>query len=451
MKNSGEKSLKKLWNNPTFRKMLSIFLTIIVPTVTTIVTSVIGAYYNTEVLEAFLITIITLAFGVLSWFVVTILLKQINSARDSISDAETQEIQKSANIKESERCIHFTDVCSVSRALAIPGLNIPFDEAKKNHYRLIISEEFDEEIKKSGDDISIFSSDIVECEYSSFVFDRIIKTAREYKKNVKLIKIDFAPTDDANKQHDYPNDLSVRYITSINAGANIDTFLLSSFGFVFLIDKVTNKASQGYIVLLKADGFAPIYYKMPKCMNEKFVHLIKNSLMKNIVLRNKSGKEIEFTFKKISSFYKADLLNIQNKIIEEKISNDVFTPPTMKEISESFVKDEVIGVFDKHKLVAFMICVLRDDRERNLSYHIANRFLDDFITIDNVEVDPKYRGFSLEKQLLDCVEEIYSEKKLVAVVSKLNKYSLSNFEKAGYEVIKEIDIYNSKRLLVIKE
>ena len=98
-----------------------------------------------------------------------------------------------------------------------------------------------------------------------------------------------------------------------------------------------------------------------------------------------------------------------------------------------------------------MIYIIRDDKERNLSYYIDRKYDANYVTIDNVEVKKEYRGYGLEKLLLDYAEEKYPDDQFVAVVSATNIHSYHNFMLAGYIDIKEVDIYSSKRRLVIKK
>lgn len=440
----------KLYENNTLKKTLGIFLTIVVPVVSTVVTTVVGAYYNTEPLEAFLITIITLFFGFISWIVVTFLLKQINGARDSISDNETQEIQKLANIRESERCTHFTDVCSISRALAKPGLKIAFDEEKKSRYKLYTQNEFLKTIDGNDSNLILYTSDVVECEFSEEMMQSALVSKITNNHHLMWFRFDFNPQKKEVFNIDNPN-ITFEQIYSYNSNDKIDSLLLANYSFIFVEDKNTKVIYDGYIILAKSEGFIPLFYKMPRCMLLHLSQIVKDSMVKNILLKNKDGKEVNFIFKKIDKSYLNEVIELNKEIVNENISNDIFTPPTIEEINDSFDYDTVIGVFDKYKLVAFEILISRNDKSRNLTYLLMHSYDYDYISIDNVEVKKEYRGFSLEKNLLLFAEEMFPKHKYIAVVSIKNKYSYNNFKLLNYKVEKEVDIYNSKRLLVNKD
>ena len=77
---------------------------------------------------------------------------------------------------------------------------------------------------------------------------------------------------------------------------------------------------------------------------------------------------------------------------------------------------------------------------------------DECASFDNVEVLKEYRGYGLEKELINIAKEEVKQnnrKHLLAVVSKDNAASFTSFMTCDFKVIKsDISIYGSKRELV---
>ena len=122
------------------------------------------------------------------------------------------------------------------------------------------------------------------------------------------------------------------------------------------------------------------------------------------------------------------------------------------EIMESLDKDIIFGVFHHRKLVAFSILIEDRNSERDLTNYYLKYKKEDTISFDNVEVRKEYRGYGLEKELIEIAKKELAKrnkKHLLAVVSKVNIASFKSFEKCGFKVLRNnIPIYGTSRELV---
>ena len=227
---------------------------------------------------------------------------------------------------------------------------------------------------------------------------------------------------------------------------------------VILISKKSNGKSgftDGYMKFYSANGEEELYYKLPFCPLNNYSRFAVEYMNREVkLLKHRSTEDFkEFEFKPIASLnYYKELCDINNGIKEENIDVSIFSAPSNDEIMESLDKDVIFGVFHHRKLVAFSILIEDRNSERDLTNYYLKYKKEDTISFDNVEVRKEYRGYGLEKELIEIAKKELAKrnkKHLLAVVSKVNIASFKSFEKCGFKVLRnDIPIYGTTRELV---
>lgn len=177
---------------------------------------------------------------------------------------------------------------------------------------------------------------------------------------------------------------------------------------------------------------------------------------KIVRFHRETGESKIFTVRKIKS--RQDLRQI--KVINDEIDVEnydisLYSAPTDAEMDESYDKDTIYCVFNGETLVAYLILLYDRGSTRDLSVYDKELFNNRKIcaSIDNVAVKKEYRGYGLEKVLIDEAKrdaKSRHKKKLLAVVSKNNFKSYASFMKCGFHVTRhDIPVYGSYRELVV--
>lgn len=113
-----------------------------------------------------------------------------------------------------------------------------------------------------------------------------------------------------------------------------------------------------------------------------------------------------------------------------------------------------IKVEQDGKLVASLIVRFPMDDEDNLGNDVGISELHKVAHLESIVVDEECRGNGLQDKMIKCAEEIIRESGytyLMATVSPDNKYSLDNFERNGYEVMKIKEKYGGMmRAILLK-
>lgn len=406
------------------------------------VEQVIAGFFNTEWYETLILIGVGLLFTFFAWFIVAWFVREIVQALEELPEEEVQKIQKQAGIIESERCVPYTDVCSITRALRKPGLNIPFDQKVLDKYRLYTHEQFLKVLDNEKYNIYIFSNDAFDAPH--LIDQYIVSKEYAYTKGHDVYEMILDCRHDPKAEEMLA--LSHHVIKLPNSHEDIDSLVLSITSLIVLQKHDKPEDIQSYLMYPKKD-FKAMYYKLPNCMNKAVMEFVTR---KTLRLSNKKGQVKDFIIRPLDSGELDIVLKLQNDVLKDNISKDLFVPPAKEEIADSLKNDLVLGVFSDGKLVAFMIYIIRDDKNRNLSYFINAKYDSHYVTIDNAEVRKEYRGYGLEKMMLEYAETKYPHHKFVAVVSKNNIYSYRNFMALGYKDEKVVEIYSSTRRLVIK-
>ena len=156
-------------------------------------------------------------------------------------------------------------------------------------------------------------------------------------------------------------------------------------------------------------------------------------------------------------------VSILKNIMDEAVANlpqkDWYVPDDIPFL-ERHLKEEgyILKCVIEGKIVAFLIVrypMLSDD---NLGFYLPNttdEMLKKVAHIESVAVLPNFRGYRLQKQLLQQAEKIERNrdtKYLMATVHPDNIYSSKNFKEQGYISLLETKKYGGwKRTILLKE
>lgn len=117
----------------------------------------------------------------------------------------------------------------------------------------------------------------------------------------------------------------------------------------------------------------------------------------------------------------------------------------------------VTRVEDREVIAGFFMVDFPGIGVRNLGHHIEldEKSLAKVAHMDSVVILPQFRGHKLQYRLIACAEEILRQETdytiWMATVHPDNKYSLSNVQAHGYEVIAEALKYGGYRRYVLKK
>lgn len=127
---------------------------------------------------------------------------------------------------------------------------------------------------------------------------------------------------------------------------------------------------------------------------------------------------------------------------------------------ERHIKEEgyILKYVVDDKIVAFLIVRYPIFSNDNLGYYlpdITDEMLINVTHIESVAVLPKFRGYKLQKKLLERAEKMEKEKHtkyLMATVHPDNIYSMRNFEEQGFFCLLETKKYGGlRRSILLKE
>lgn len=152
-----------------------------------------------------------------------------------------------------------------------------------------------------------------------------------------------------------------------------------------------------------------------------------------------------FSLEQLSCKDISSIMTLQQQCVEALHSPEIYSPLTRGEMIESAALDTLIGIYSqRHKLVAAAIIVNNRSSERNLSVNTGDA-PEAVLTFDAVFVSPEWRGFGLQRILIDyairqasSMDEIA---KIVATVSPDNIPSERNFTASGFEIVAQAHKY----------
>ncbi len=130
------------------------------------------------------------------------------------------------------------------------------------------------------------------------------------------------------------------------------------------------------------------------------------------------------------------------------------------EFLERHIEDEgyILKCVVEEQIVAFLVVRYPKLAEDNLGQYLHNRTEELLLNVahmESVAVLPKFRGYKIQKQLVEMAEKVEKNKNtryLMATVHPENIYSKRNFEQQGYSCLLETEKYGGlKRIILIKK
>lgn len=171
------------------------------------------------------------------------------------------------------------------------------------------------------------------------------------------------------------------------------------------------------------------------------------------VLKRKRGTHIEpkdyyMTF--IDHNHMDAILELQDAVVKDLISHDIFEPDSFQFIQEELIKKAfIIGVFSEEKLIAYRFITFPEGDAMNLGedLNLPKEELRKVAHLETTIVHPEYRGNGLQRKTLEHgIEEIRRKgyRHLCTTISPKNYFSINNIMSASL-VIKELKYkYGSK-------
>lgn len=178
--------------------------------------------------------------------------------------------------------------------------------------------------------------------------------------------------------------------------------------------------------------------------------------MQRVVSEIKIGK---MKMKQIEYAVKEDIIELK-AVMEEAVAallqKDWYVSDDI-DFLERHIKDEgyILKCVVEEKIVAFLIVRYPKLEEDNLGRYLPNMTEEDLLTVahmESVAVLPKFRGYQLQKQLLEMAEKIENDRNtiyLMATVHPENVYSKRNFEQQGYSCLLETQKYSGLRRSIL--
>lgn len=187
---------------------------------------------------------------------------------------------------------------------------------------------------------------------------------------------------------------------------------------------------------------------------------LKNKLYMNDFLTGKceadAALEIKgkkFLMRQLTFEDTSAILNLQDECVAALPSSDLFFPLSREELLESLHLDTVMGVEAADgSLAAVSVLVSNRNSLRNLARDVKLKPTDAF-TFDAVMVAPCWRGYGLQKVLVERAIAKSVAKGvavILATVSPDNSHSLSNFLEMGFAKICSAEKYNGLKREILE-
>ena len=134
-----------------------------------------------------------------------------------------------------------------------------------------------------------------------------------------------------------------------------------------------------------------------------------------------------------------EILSVQQRACDQMADPNQFYPLSRQELIESLFLDTVLGAVALNgQLAGFAVFVSCRDSSRNLGPDVDLLWQQSY-TFDVVVSDPAWRGNGIQRQFIDLAIMKAREagaKAILATVSPTNSFSLDNFLKKGFTVLK---------------
>lgn len=170
---------------------------------------------------------------------------------------------------------------------------------------------------------------------------------------------------------------------------------------------------------------------------------MKDKWLKNVVLKKATIEDVPM------------LMEFQKNVMEEMLNKDMYAPSTEEDFLDAIriAQGEVDMLYYGTELIAFALLNAKPRKEIIDKYELDDT--DGVGIYDSVMVKKEYRGNKLQVKLTNYINDIaknkYKLKKVVATVHPENIWSKNNFEETKYKALKIISIYNSTRIVYVKD
>ena len=178
--------------------------------------------------------------------------------------------------------------------------------------------------------------------------------------------------------------------------------------------------------------------------------------MEYIELSRRSGETCTFLIRRCQTDDFADIMALQLSVQESLDDPELCMKMEQAEISESLQFDYCLGAYAGDELAAVTIMVVNRVSPRNYGSWLG---YDDekqrsCVSMDVTMVDPRYRGYGLQKCFVAMREE--EARRLGATeafvtISPDNTHSLRNFVSSGYELVETKPLYGDIIRSILKK
>jgi GNAT superfamily N-acetyltransferase len=150
----------------------------------------------------------------------------------------------------------------------------------------------------------------------------------------------------------------------------------------------------------------------------------------------------------------ADIMTLQDFVCQNLDNKDWYYSSTEEEIKTALNDKEnylCLQIVDHDRIIAFAYVIMNPDSKHSLSHDTKNHeFEKGECVFETVFVHPDYRGFGIQKLLLEVLSDWAQKqggKTLWATVHPDNIYSAKNFQENGFHIasVEPIEKYGSKR------
>lgn len=175
--------------------------------------------------------------------------------------------------------------------------------------------------------------------------------------------------------------------------------------------------------------------------------------MEKIRLDGKKGS-ITITLRQANERDINTILDLQKEVHDNMDDSSMLELTTREQFIDCVVNDYCILIFEGDTAVACALMIKNRKTQWNMGSK-AGIDLDKSATFDTIFILPRYRGFGLQRLLIDMIDKKakeYGAEKLVCTVSPKNNYCINNVEKKGYKIEKRCICYGDKdRYIFVKE
>ena len=153
----------------------------------------------------------------------------------------------------------------------------------------------------------------------------------------------------------------------------------------------------------------------------------------------------------------ADILQMQQRVLESPQAQQWFSPSSQEEIQQVLAEPQnyaAVQICDGERIVAFAYAIRNPRPEQDVNVDLKEKGLpcnlQEQCILDAVFVDPDYRGFGMQKVLVDVLCQwmaMEGKKHITATIHPDNIYSQNNFLDCGFTCVTEVPIpkYGSHR------